>query len=183
MNERYDEHHQTISHNDRARLLIYPKFQIALLAFNWLILLGAFGSIWLQIQNITSRFHAFGTEAQLGVGHGYFAFIEMQSRMLYMHLLVAFGTAAILTTALTLVISHRLAGPLARMKHHFEKTADSGRFKPIHFRTDDFLSEMAPAINEAFRSVEARAVKVGQVGPHLTLVVANLNDDPTKKSA
>jgi hypothetical protein len=65
---------------------------------------------------------------------------------------------AVLSTAvLTLLISHRMAGPINRLNGFFAHIVKTGEFPPeIRFRNGDFFQELPPKINEAFLAIKKR---------------------------
>ena len=52
---------------------------------------------------------------------------------------------------LGIVISHRVAGPMVKLKKHFENVAqDPEKDSPVHFRDNDFFKEVCAAYNLRF---------------------------------
>ena len=47
------------------------------------------------------------------------------------------------------VISHRLAGPLVRLRRFFQVIADTGQVTNLSFRKGDYLSDLPPLVNKA----------------------------------
>jgi hypothetical protein len=140
------------------RFFVVPKFQMALIAANLviviLIMLGAaaaatlaYGELW----NI-------GILSKFPPKHLYFKFLAFQWRKLIFALGITAIVSAALSSFLTLVISHRLAGPLVRLRKHFEGMADGSAIDtPLKFRKGDYLSDLAPIINRAVLRLRGRS--------------------------
>jgi hypothetical protein len=58
---------------------------------------------------------------------------------------------ALLVGVCTLIVSHRVAGPLYKLRKEMRKLAESKKFSPIAFRERDFFKEIATDYNEALK--------------------------------
>lgn len=86
--------------------------------------------------------------------------LSMQLKSLLINLGVALGFSLLLMAVSTLLFSHRLAGPMIRMKNYFSKISQSGDFpNQITFRKGDFFEELPPLINGAFESIKKKCSK------------------------
>ena len=131
---------------------IYPEFQfklifviigIALIA-PLILLVFQYLSFREQIKN--------GQMMNLPDTHPYFVFyrqFQEQSLTLFgITMLVSF----IICFILGIVISHRIAGPLIKLRKHFEQIAlDEKNDKPISFRENDYFKELAESYNLKFK--------------------------------
>lgn len=139
----------------RRKLLIYPRFQLMLILINVLIFLGAFVFIFAHAYFAYSKLHAMGVQVQLPPTHGYFKFIDMQSSLLYNYLAIAGGVSLVVTSLITLLLTHKLVGPLYRLQTYFNDMGDTGTFAPISFRKGDFLQELPVAINKGLDRIKS----------------------------
>lgn len=137
----------------RRRYLIYPRFQLLLIMVNTLIMAGTFGFVALQTYLSFERLREMGLNVKLDPSHAYFKFVNYQESHLYGYLLVALAAGFIISLGMTLFLSHRLAGPLVRLRKHFEMMGDSGKYVPVQFRKGDFFKELPPVINRAIESI------------------------------
>jgi hypothetical protein len=133
----------------RRRLLIYPSFQLTLVAINFALLIGAFAAIAIQASRSYAKLREMGASMQLPSDDAYYKFIEFQANTLYGYLAVALVLVFVLSGFLTLFISHRLAGPLIRLRRQFEHMAETGKIEKISFRKGDFFSDLPPIMNRA----------------------------------
>jgi nitrogen fixation/metabolism regulation signal transduction histidine kinase len=80
-----------------------------------------------------------------------------QLRTLIFYMLIAFVIAVLSTAVLTMLISHRMAGPINRLNGFFTQITKTGDFPPdVRFRSGDFFQELPPKINEAFLAIRKR---------------------------
>ena len=87
-------------------------------------------------------------------GHVFFQFLNSQRHFLFgLFIALSFITLAILTVS-GLALSNRVAGPLQRIRAHLSKARADGEWRPIQFRTEDDLQELAEEINSAFEAIQ-----------------------------
>lgn len=103
---------------NRKKLLIYPQFQLLMIA-----------------TNLATYFLTF-----FGI---YYFFSES-----YLFIALLFGAA--FSSAVTLVLSNKLAGPIVRLHIYFKSISDGQRNIPaVFFRKGDFFNTLPPLINSA----------------------------------
>jgi hypothetical protein len=142
----------------RRKLLIYPKFQLFLMILNLLITAATFGIVLVQSHRSFNRFVELGQSIRLPAQHPYFELVGYQQGRMDSSLILAFLASMILSTATTLIVSHRLAGPLVRTKRYFEEVARSGTIRTeLRFRKGDFLSDLPEVINQALSRIRDRS--------------------------
>jgi hypothetical protein len=132
-------------------VLIYPEFQLRLITIITVISLIAplliyffqYSAFQDQIEN--------GQMMNLSEAHPYYVFYyDFQQRMLtvlFTTLLISFLTSLVVG----LYVSHKIAGPLIKMRKHFEAI---GRREvdehAIYFRDRDYFRDLAEAYNLKF---------------------------------
>lgn len=79
--------------------------------------------------------------------------------MLYSYIGLALIAGVILSEIFILIISHKLAGPLVRLRNHFEEIGKTGEPKPLSFREGDFFSDLPPVINNALKEIDKKHKK------------------------
>jgi len=89
-----------------------------------------------------------GIDIGLGSEHVYFKFLEVQSQKLF----IIFIICSVLTTAcvllLGLILSHRIAGPIHRLKSYLRDYHKSSNTHPLSFREGDYFGELPGIVNE-----------------------------------
>jgi hypothetical protein len=82
-------------------------------------------------------------------------YVDYQATQIEHALLVAFGVGVVTAAGVTLIITHRLAGPLVRLRCYFQSIIDgTPPIRPLEFRDGDFLREMEPLVNNAIEKVQ-----------------------------
>jgi len=138
----------------RKKFLIYPKFQLILMLVNALIMMFAFGFVALQAKRSFALLETMGVNARLPPTHAYFKFLAVQSSTLYSHLIWALLVAFLVSAVITLLLSHRLAGPIIRLKSYFRNIANGENpVQRLQFRKRDFFEDLPAVINEALENI------------------------------
>lgn len=139
----------------RRKILIYPKFQLSLVAVNIVTMLAVFAAIQFQIAFAVGEMQMMTSDSPLSTKQLYNRFIEYQMSVIYSGLALYLIIGFILSCGFTLFISHRLAGPLVRMQHYFNQMEKSGKIEQtLKFRKNDFLHELPDAINRGLNSIQ-----------------------------
>lgn len=97
------------------------------------------------------KFHHMANEAGLSPDHVFLQFIGEQESLMN----VIFGWTSVLVLAIvsvvSLVLSHRTAGPLYRLNGHMNRIADGGDIGEVKFRKNDFFPELAETYNRQLK--------------------------------
>lgn len=109
--------------------------------------------IGLQTYRSFHKLSDMGKNVGLPENHAYFKFLGFQAENLYSYLGLAVAVSFVLSFGVTLFLSHKLAGPLVRMKNHFRDMAESGTYRALSFRKGDFFVDLPPVINDAIDKV------------------------------
>jgi hypothetical protein len=130
-------------------ILINPKFQWTLIGYAAIVATLIFIAVYGLISYGFHDFVKIGNEAGLPSDHVFYQFIQMQeTRFNGVILAIAMITGTILIVG-GLIVSHKIAGPLHRIKNEFNKMADKDTpsLHKIHFRDGDYFPEVAEAFN------------------------------------
>lgn len=149
----------------RFRVLIYPKFQLTLVAANAAVLILVCGIIALQSWRSMERLQELGVKAGLNPDHPYFEFLSLQARTFYSNLASGCVAAFVLSSIVIVLLSHRMAGPLIRLRRYFEDLKATGELKPLSFRHGDYFSDLPEVINDGITAVKDKAEGSGD-GSH-----------------
>ena len=131
--------------NRRRRKLIDWQIQgrmiglVVAAVFSTALVLGSF--IWYCVEVILHLSQQAGVEAQFGE--------LILGQIYYFGTLVILGLLAVLLLLILLTIrfSHRLAGPLYRIKKDLKKMRNSGKINVIYIRARDFHQELVRSLN------------------------------------
>jgi hypothetical protein len=147
----------------RFKLLVFPKFQLTLIAINvgitLLVCLSTWYQIWRTLDDLRPMAPISGMEVQV-----FNRYLEYQARQvangLGLSLLVGLSGSIILT----LLFSQRLIGPLVRLMDFFRSMASgSAPIRRLNFRRNDFLGELPPLVNDALDALETGRAAVPEV--------------------
>ena len=131
----------------RRVFLINPRFQLFMLGYNIVISLVAIGVIWFANSHFFSDFYQKGEMLGLPKDHVFFQFIQMQqSDMNEWFMIVCLAMVGIMAVS-GLLISHKVAGPLYRMRNHMRDVATGKTSGDLNFRKGDFFQELPPLYN------------------------------------
>lgn len=141
----------------RYKLLIYPSFQLTLIAVNLLITLLTFAFVTIQLNRVMAKLVSMGESAQITKDHIYFQFIHWQLKEIYSYLGLAFGLGILSSALITLYLSYKLVGPIVRMRGYFKNIEETGQVtSEISFRKRDFFSELPGHINGALKKLKSK---------------------------
>ncbi|MBI2605959.1 MAG: hypothetical protein HYW49_07750 [Deltaproteobacteria bacterium] len=138
----------------RRRYLIMPAFQLRLIFWNMGIILGIFAIVLVVIARSMGEMVDMGNEAGLPASHPYFQFAHDLARNFYIYFSGAFVVGIVLACTVTLLVSHRLAGPIFRLRKYFDGLSTGGPVSELRFRKNDFLQDFAPVVNATLKRVK-----------------------------
>ena len=142
------------SSRKKKSLLINPAFQWTLIGYASAVATVILVSMHELNSFAFGYFNEIGLLAGLPKDHVYFEFIHMQEATVFRTFIAISCLVAIVLILGGLFVSHRIAGPVYRMKKDLERmTADNqAQLKEIHFRKGDYFPELAEAFNALVKS-------------------------------
>lgn len=138
----------------RKNWIIYPQFQLRLILANLFVMVIVLASTYFAIRHTYQNLHSEGLNAHLAPDHPYFGFVNYQSNMIYSYLGIAFLVAFILSTLVSVFISHKVAGPIVRLRGYFKRIAEGNSVEKVAFRKGDFFSDLPEEINKAIERIK-----------------------------
>lgn len=141
----------------RKRLLINPPFQYSFMRY-----FVGIAAVTIAVFYAAKAFFFYEVQGYLkGMGfspdHVLYDYLSRQSRLMD----GIFAIAAIMEVGflgwMGLRISHRVAGPLHRLKIEMLRTARGGEVTHLKFRDGDYFEDLAGAYNEQMEEVQKRA--------------------------
>jgi methyl-accepting chemotaxis protein len=131
----------------RKVLLINPRFQLTFIAFAVGIAVVETGIFYAATRAFFSRCRSEAQAAGLSQNHIFYQLLSDQE-LLFGAILVGACVVASLTVILVcLYLSHRVAGPIHRMRQHIAAVAEGKTENDVHFRKRDFFPELAVSFN------------------------------------
>ncbi|MBC7691221.1 MAG: hypothetical protein H7222_05580 [Methylotenera sp.] len=144
--------------NGRKKLLIHPQFQLLLLGVNFGVILLFSTIVWATVQNTLLDLKPAAGLSGMEVD-AYRRFLDYQAGNFQTAILGSMVVGLIVSGVVTLLISHRFAGPLIRLRNYFRsigQSADAELVPELSFRDGDYLGELPPLINKAFARVQTK---------------------------
>ena len=138
----------------RKKLLIYPRFQLSLIAQNFAVMTLMCIGIYLGVQSGFNDLYQQGIAEKLPTAHPYFQFIHYQSKLVLNYLLASLGGGFLISSIWTLFLSHKVAGPIVRLRGYLDQASKGENVGPISFRKGDFFLEIPGALNGAFATLK-----------------------------
>lgn len=144
----------------RKTLLINPRFQLdfigkilgllfVMIAILAVVLNWQYSPLVTQIENL-----------ELVAHHPLVIELNVFKKMMIVSSILTAASLFFICCAAGLLISHKVAGPLHRLKKHLMRMRDLKEITPLNFRKNDYFSEIADDFNSFLDIVE---VKKGQV--------------------
>jgi hypothetical protein len=132
----------------RQQFLINPTFQLSVIR-QMLLLTG----LVIGIFYAANFYHFWSLEAQgLALGlpptHVFFKFLREQQRTMDLIFIVTSLVTMLTIVGFGLFLSHRVAGPLHRLKQYLEQSPIEGEVpRHLKFRDGDYFPDVAEAVN------------------------------------
>ncbi len=138
----------------RKVLLVNPRFQFQFMAW-----MGGLAVAVVMVLHLAHDwfFYQLREQARLAgltPDHVFFQFINSRQTELNLISVVSFIAILVVVGVIGLVLSHRIAGPMYRLKLHFEEVAKTGVPQKLKFREGDFFLEIPEAYNLQFAKKE-----------------------------
>ena len=142
--------------SNRKVLLINPPFQFRFMG--WMggvsvavVLVMHLAHVWF--------FHNLKEQARLAglpPDHVFYRFIQDRQSEMDFITLVTFLVVVVIVGLAGLFLSHKIAGPMYRLRKHFETLAKTGVSRPLKFRDGDYFLEIPEAHNLQFKKTELK---------------------------
>ena len=106
------------------------------------------------------RLRAVGQGVGLPQEHPYFLFLQEQQSMKFYAFLATAGLISIGLSAFALFFSHRIAGPIFKLRRTLQSVSAGHAFEPIAFRKNDFFKNLDQDLNGAVLRLQERPTPV-----------------------
>lgn len=134
---------------------IYPPLQFALILVNVIIISLSTGIIYFKIIDSFKDLQRIGTEAGLADSHPYFSFLDSTINLVSINIAWTFTLSIFLTIAASIYLSHKIVGPVYRLKHFFINIVETKEKNHVlSFRAGDYYSDLPAIINSALDKIK-----------------------------
>jgi signal transduction histidine kinase len=131
----------------RTNYFIYPKFQLPIILGGVIPLLLVLGGIYLRFRASFDRLElhmkALGTHTNPKVLNA----IQAQEILVQKYFISGAVIGLIVIAVVSILVSHKMAGPIYRLKLELKKLRAGESFVPIKFREGDYLVNMEDDLN------------------------------------
>jgi len=135
----------------KRKYLVYPKFQLTLIILNTIVTLVLFGLTSLLVVRSHIYLEELVKQTRIPAQNLFTQLLAQQLRTLLIYMGVAMVVGLLTTGLATLLLSHKMAGPMIRLKNFFSDISKTGNFPDnLYFREGDFFQDLPPMINQAF---------------------------------
>lgn len=151
--------------DSRKRLLIHPKFQLLLLGVNLGVMLLFAAIVWATVQNtlldLKPAAGLSGEEIDF-----YKRYLDYQAHSFQNAILISTVAGLMISGGVTLIVSHRIAGPMIRLRNFFRAlaTRSLSPLPKLEFREGDYFTDLPPLVNEAISRVHSGTATPGEAG-------------------
>ncbi len=132
----------------RKNYLINPHFQLSFVLFSAITSLCGMGVFYLSIRYFFWTFKSLGKEVGIPENHIFFQFISDQSSKMNTIFLASAIVFFFISVIGSLLLSHKVAGPIYRITAHLKMAKETQELKELHFRKGDFFMELQDAFND-----------------------------------
>lgn len=131
-----------------SNYLLYPKFQIKLIGVNLFVLILFSTIVFSTVGWFVFKLRKLGIEAGLAEDHLYFGLLNQHQGTFYLLLVAAIVSTAFISTLASIILSHRVVGPIHRLKNDLDEVIRSEKVRPVQFREEDYFQEIPLKINK-----------------------------------
>lgn len=121
---------------------LVSKFQLKLICFFVCINFITISSFYFASSKLITIFFNKGIELGIPQTHAYYSFLNSIKSEMNLNFLKYSAFSTLLVTIGIFVISHKLSGPLYRIKKEFKTMSQNKRLHPFKFRKGDNLEEL-----------------------------------------
>jgi len=136
----------------RLKFFINKKFQLQFLLFVLAPILLSAVAMFICKELMYQEKVAMGQRMGLPAEHGYFELLKYHQSIENQMIIIAFAVTALIFVVWSLLVSHRIAGPIYRFTETLKAAKPNEKLKPIQFRPNDFFQEIPQTFNEFLKS-------------------------------
>lgn len=132
----------------RRQFLVNPPFQFRIMGWMTLISLAPVFVFFSAHHYFFWQLERLGLDIGLSGEHVYFKFLEVQSQKLFLIFIICSVLTTTCVLLLGLFLSHRIAGPIHRLKSYLQDFHRNEKNPPLSFREGDYFGELPAIVND-----------------------------------
>jgi hypothetical protein len=142
-----------LKHRKLKNYLILPKFQLTLILVNLIIMTFCYAMVFYQVYSSFDQLYEIGMRMRIPTSSAFFSLLRNQEIAIQQKLIIAGIISYIFSFILTIIISHRLSGPIYRLREYFKDMSQHGYKTRLSFRDGDFYSDLPEEINKGLDKI------------------------------
>jgi hypothetical protein len=127
----------------RKKIFINPSFQVKFVAYSSIFTCISLIIFYFAIHIFFNSLKRQGLDLQLTIDHPYFIFISEQQSFFNTLFIITSFILVILLTFCGIFISHKIVGPIERLKSYMKEKVENNDINDLVFRDDDFFQDLA----------------------------------------
>ncbi len=131
----------------RRSYLINPEFQLKVIGYALFFALLIIGVFYCSQLYFFWKLIEVGRTLNFPADHPFFEFLGEQKRLMYS----VFGVTALVSLSALVIaglfLSHKVAGPVHRLKLYLNSIIEDEHFHELSFRKGDYFSDLAETLN------------------------------------
>lgn len=141
----------------KRKYLVYPKFQLTLILLNSFVTIVLFTMTVMLMVKSHMYLENIVRQTRLPSQNIFIEMLNQQLRSLLFYMGGATVLAVLITGIVTLSLSHKMAGPMIRLRRYFSDIEKTGHVnEDLVFRKSDFFVDLAPIINKALHALKRK---------------------------
>ncbi len=144
----FNKGHNLKNRRKLEKFFLFAPFQIKFIIFFILSNMIAVGLSVIGVVYFFSTFINKGIEIGIPKNHIFFRFIDSLVYEMSLIYLVVFALTLLATLVGSYVISHKISGPLYRLKMHLKNLNEEEKLTEIHFRKGDYTKDIENEFNK-----------------------------------
>ena len=138
----------------RKKFLLDRGFQLTVIGYFLIVAFITAAIHFALVQFMFSSFMAEGLRLGLPADHAYYSFINMQRGEFLWYSLLSTAALTIVLSLMGLFLSHRIVGPIYKMRKYMKREAASKKRPLLSFRKRDFFLDLASDFNDYTSVIE-----------------------------
>lgn len=131
----------------RRKFLINERFQLHFVGFSGVLALAACLAFYMAIEYFFMKYHGFAIDVGMRPSDPFFRVLGNMETMMTTIFAIISVCVILVSIIGGILFSHRIAGPMYRMREHFKLIASNQTLEDVQFRKGDYFSDVAEAYN------------------------------------
>lgn len=150
----------------RRNYWINPKLQKAIIMRAIIANLALVGLLYAAEKVFFMKMASMGEQMGFPADHVYYVFLKEQEKVKFWIFIATSGIISALSAWAGVFMSHRIAGPVVRIRNDLHRIANGEKIREIKLRNGDFFQEVADEVNSLTLKLNLRQESAQQGADH-----------------